>query len=128
MNTAAIVDAPPARATHDSSVPQYVLRLIILMFLWPAIWFALMMYGFGPFFLTAEGTVRTWLHHLVWAARIPQRGSVRCIARIMPGAGPPCSPGLSILARQLQVAHRVDAANLAEVPVLRLRIAVGHPH
>jgi hypothetical protein len=47
-------------------VPQYSLLMILFMFTWPGLWFCFLIYIVGPHFFNADGTVPTWLFHLIW--------------------------------------------------------------
>lgn len=46
--------------SRAQQIPQYKLWMIILMFAWPTAWFIFLIYGVGPLFLRADGTVPTW--------------------------------------------------------------------
>ena len=43
------------------NIPQYKLGTILLMFTWPALWFAFLIYIVGRQFIPAGGTTPTWL-------------------------------------------------------------------
>ena len=43
------------------SIPQFRLPMILLMFAWPIAWFAILVYGVGPIFLRADGSIPTWV-------------------------------------------------------------------
>lgn len=45
--------------------PQFGAGTIILMFAWPAIWYVLLIYGLGQFFIPDGGTTPTWFLLLV---------------------------------------------------------------
>ncbi len=63
MNTKVSVKA---QALPDLKIPQYRLPMIIFMFLWPALWFSILIYGLGPLLLRADGTISTWAANLIW--------------------------------------------------------------
>lgn len=48
------------KESRDQHIPQYKLWMIILMFAWPIAWFMVLIYGVGPLFVRADGTVPTW--------------------------------------------------------------------
>jgi len=48
--------------TQPSGIPQYRLGQIILMFAWPAVWFAFLVYTAGPLFAPTGGSVPTWAY------------------------------------------------------------------
>jgi membrane protease YdiL (CAAX protease family) len=52
----------PARV----EVPQFGIGVILLMFAWPAIWYTLLIYGFGRLFIPDGGRVPTWFQLLVF--------------------------------------------------------------
>lgn len=43
------------------AVPQLKFGTILLMFAWPALWYTLLIYGFGRLFIPEGGTTPTWL-------------------------------------------------------------------
>ena len=46
---------------NPNEVLQYNLGQIFLLFTWPILWFMLLIYGIGPLFVQADGTVSTWV-------------------------------------------------------------------
>lgn len=44
-----------------TTIPQYKLGTIILMFIWPALWYSFLIYVVGRQFIPTGGTVPTWL-------------------------------------------------------------------
>jgi membrane protease YdiL (CAAX protease family) len=46
-------------------IPQLNFGAILFMFIWPAAWFMVLIYGFGYFLIPAGGTTPTWLRMLV---------------------------------------------------------------
>jgi hypothetical protein len=57
-----IVSVGTKQAPGSAAVPQYSLPVILLMFAWPAAWFAFLIYGFAPRFVTPEGLTPTWTY------------------------------------------------------------------
>jgi len=47
------------------SIPQFQLPMILFMFTWPIVWFAILIYGLGPFFLRADGSYSSWVVILI---------------------------------------------------------------
>lgn len=47
------------------TIPQFRLPMILFMFAWPIAWFAFLIYGLGPIFLRADGTIPSWVVILV---------------------------------------------------------------
>lgn len=56
--TISVTDSQTTQTSVD--VPQLSVWGILGMFAWPAIWYSLLIYVFGPMFLTAEGSASTW--------------------------------------------------------------------
>lgn len=48
------------RTADPSSIPQYNLPVIVLMFVWPIVWFMFMIYVIGPILLRADGSFPSW--------------------------------------------------------------------
>lgn len=51
-----------------AKVPQLSLWGILWMFTWPALWYLLLIYGLGKFFIPADGPTPTWFFLFVLAA------------------------------------------------------------
>jgi membrane protease YdiL (CAAX protease family) len=47
------------------SIPQFRLPMILFMFTWPIAWFAFLIYGLGPIFFRAYGSISTWVIILI---------------------------------------------------------------
>jgi len=43
-----------------TEIPQYKLPMILFMFIWPIVWFCLLIYGLGPAFVRPDGTAPSW--------------------------------------------------------------------
>jgi membrane protease YdiL (CAAX protease family) len=46
--------------TNNTSIPQYSFPKIVLMFAWPIVWFAFLIYGIAPMLLRSNGSLPTW--------------------------------------------------------------------
>ena len=76
--------APANKETVASKIPQYGLGTIILMFLWPALWFTFLIYIVGRLFSYSDGTTPTWV----------------MLAIIVLGTGAELAAGLVLLRRE----------------------------
>lgn len=47
-------------AAHQSSIPQFSLLTIILMFVWPIAWFMFLIYVVGPMLVRPDSTLPSW--------------------------------------------------------------------
>ncbi|MDX1417810.1 MAG: hypothetical protein R3293_26650, partial [Candidatus Promineifilaceae bacterium] len=76
--------APVNKETAASKIPQYGLGTIILMFLWPALWYTFLIYIVGRLFTYSDGTTPTWV----------------MLAIIVLGTGAELAAGLVLLRRE----------------------------
>jgi len=55
----------PSPKADGGTIPQYGLPKILLMYAWPVVWFAFLIYVIGPTFVRPDGTYRLWGHNLI---------------------------------------------------------------
>jgi len=56
-----------SQLSEQTEVQQFGIGIIVLMFVWPAVWYTILIYGFGQLLISDEGTTPTWFLLLAMA-------------------------------------------------------------
>jgi membrane protease YdiL (CAAX protease family) len=65
MEYISILKKPQASSATGIAIPQHSLGTILLLFAWPAVWYTLLIYVIGRYFIPPGGTTPTWLRMMI---------------------------------------------------------------